>query len=511
MSDAGSVRPGELSPDGKWRWDGRSWQPAGGSVAGAPPLWANLRLKRHAGWTALVGALLVGLLADQALRAGSFGLAASASLVAAALVLVFAGPLRRLEPRVLTIMAAVFAVWFTVRASAWLLWPDLLVSVALLGMAASVAVRGSMFDFGIAELFARVLHALGHFAAGLAFVGRPIATVRTRFRSAAPLARGLIIAAPIAVVIATLLASADPVFASFFTLNLDFGRLALDAGFVLLGSAFAAGLLRLAAAEPVQRVAGPVWRLGSTEGLVVLAVLDAVFVAFALAQVVAAMGGADGALRSAGVTYADYARSGFFQLLWVSGITLVTLVMFCRITGFSGRRDKRAFVVLSEAAIALTLLIVVVAFGRLSLYEEVYGFTMLRLYSHIFAGWIALVFLLLAADLGGFWPRRRWFVGTTAATALALLLALNFANPEAVVVALNTSHAQSAHKIDASYLAELSSDATPALLDSRSALDPTLRRQVEAAACQGTRVYAAGLPAFNWADSAAVAARRASC
>jgi hypothetical protein len=488
-----------------------SWQPASGSGARAAPPWANLRLTRRASWAALAGVVLVGLLADQALRGSTFGLAASATFVSAALVLVFTGPLHRLESRILAITAATFAVWFTVRASAWLLWPDLLACAALLGLAASVASRGSLLEVGMAEVAARTLHALGHLAGGLAFVGRPVVEARNRFKSAAPLARGLVIAAPIAALIAILLASADPVFASFFTLNLDLGRLALDGGYVLLGVVLTAGLLRLAAAEPMERVDEPVWRLGSIEGLVVLAVLDAVFVAFALAQVVAAMGGAGDALRSAGVTYADYARSGFFQLLWVSGITLVTLFMFSRITGFSGQNHKRVFVVLSEAAIALTLLIVVVAFVRLSLYEQAYGFTMLRLYSHIFAGWIAAVFLLLAADLAGLWRRRRWFAGTTAATALALLMALNFANPEAVVVALNTSHAQSAHKIDGSYLAQLSSDATPALLSSRSELDPELRRQVEAAACGGPRAYAAGLPAFNWADSVAAAARRERC
>ncbi len=505
------MTPGQLSPDGRWRWDGMSWQPAAGSIVNSVPPWTNLRLNRRASWTTVACVLLVGVLADQALRVNNFGLAASATFVLAALVLVFAGRLHRLESRLLAITAAIFAAWFTVRASPWLLWPDLLVSAGLLGLAASFAARGSLLDLGIAEVAARAVHALAHLAAGLAFVGRPIAEARNRFKSAAPLARGLVIAAPIAAVIATLLASADPVFASFFTLNLDLGRLALDGGFVLLGAVLAAGLLRLAAAEPVARVDGPVWRLGSTEGLVVLAVLDAVFVAFALAQVFAAMGAAGAALRSAGVTYADYARSGFFQLLWVSGITLVTLVMFSRITGFSGKKDKRAFVVLSEAAIALTLLIVVVAFGRLSLYEQAYGFTMLRLYSHIFAGWIAVVFVLLAADLAGLFRRRRWFVGLTAATALVILLALNFANPEAVVVALNTSHAQSTHMIDGSYLAQLSSDATPALLSSRSALEPALRRQVEAAACEGPRVYTAGLAAFNRADSEAVAARRASC
>lgn len=511
MSDAGSVEAGKLSPDGRWRWDGAAWLPAAGSGATTLPAWANLRLRHRASWTTLGWVVLVGLLADQALRAGAFGLAASVTFVAAALALLFAGRLDRVEPRFLVAVATIFAVWFTVRASAWLLVPDLLVSAAFMLLAASLAVRGSLLDVGIAELSARAVQALGHLVAGSAFVGRPLIEARVRFKSAAPLARGLIIATPIAAVIAALLASADPVFASFFTLNLDFGRLALDASFVLVGSVWAAGLLRLAAAEAVERVDGPAWRLGTTEGLVVLAVLDAVFAVFALAQLLAATGAAGDALRSAGVTYADYARSGFFQLLWVSGITLVVLVLFSRITGFSGHTGRRAFVILAEAAIVLTLLIVVVAVGRLSLYEEAYGFTMLRLYSHIFAGWIAVVFLLLAADLAGLWQRRRWLVGATATTALALLLALNFVNPEALVVSLNTSHAQSAHKIDAQYLAELSSDATPALLDSRSALAPALRHQVEAAACAGPRTYSATLPAFNLADSEAVAARRASC
>lgn len=511
MSDAGSVYAGQLSPDGRWRWDGTAWKPATDSALPSRPAWANLKLRSRASWYSLASVVVIGLVADQALRAGVFGLAASVTFVATAVALMLAGRLERVESRLLIALVCLFAAWFTIRASAWLLWPDLLVSAALMGLAVSFAVRGSLFDLGIAELVARTLHALLHAFAGIAFVGRPIAEARGRFRAAAPLARGLVIAAPIAVLIGALLASADPVFASFFTLNFDFGQLTLDAVFVVAGSLWAAGLLRLAASEPVERVDGPAWRLGTVEGLVVLAVLDTVFAAFALAQVLAATGAAGETLRSAGVTYADYARSGFFQLLWVSGITLVVLVLFSRITGFSSRKNRLAFVILAEAAIALTLLIVLVAFDRLSLYEHAYGCTMLRLYSHIFAAWIAVVFLLFAADLAGLWRRRRWFVGATSATALAVLLALNFVNPEAVVVALSTSHAQSAHKIDAQYLSELSSDATPALLNSRLLLDTPLRDQVDAAACAGRRSYSPSLPAFNWAEAEAAEARLTSC
>src|SRR5207249_665314 len=190
------------------------------------------------------------------------------------------------------------------------------------------------------------------------------------------------------------LASADPVFASFFNLNIDAGQLILDAVFVVLGALGVAGLLRLAASEPLERVNGPLWRLGATEALVVLAVLDAIFAAFAVAQVLAATGGAADTLRSAGVTYSDYARSGFFQLLWVSGITLAVLFLFSRISKFSDRRGALAFMVLAQCAIALTLMIVVVAFRRLSLYEVVYGFTMLRVYSPVFYVWVVAVLLV---------------------------------------------------------------------------------------------------------------------
>jgi len=320
----------------------------------------------------------------------------------------------------------------------------------------------------------------------------------------APIARGALIAAPIATLLVVLLGVADPFFASFFNLNLDIGQLTLDVTFVAGGALVAAGVLRLAAAEPLSRVDGPAWRLGSIEGLVVLAVLDAVFAAFGAAQAIAAAGAAGDALRSAGVTYADYARSGFFELLWVAGITAVVLTLLSRITSLTERTTKRAFQVLSLVAIVLTLLIVLVAFQRLRLYEQAYGFTMLRLYSHIFAVWIGLIFLLLAADFAGLFRRRRWFVGAVSVSAMAVLLTLNVINPEAIVVSLNIDRAQATHTIDAQYLASLSNDATPTLVGSDS---PYIRR----IACEGPLAYSVSPAAFNWSDAAAAASRRARC
>lgn len=480
-------------------------------VAPAVPGWLKLGLRRQATWWTVASAVVVGVLADQALHAGAFGAGAAATVIASAALLVVAGRIRRTQPLVLAGLAALFGLWLVLRASPWLVWPDLVAGTAILFLAASESESGSLFDIGSAELSARSIHALAHLLAGVTFVARPALESRARLSRLAPVARGLLIAAPICALLSVLLASADPVFASFFNLNLDLGDLTVHVTLVVICALAMAGLVRLASAEPVERIEGPVWRLGSTEALVVLALLDAVFAAFAIAQVLAATGAAADTLRAAGITYSDYARSGFFQLLWAGGITLVALILFSRITGLSTAEHRLAFLILAEFAVALTLMIVIVAFRRLSLYEDAYGFTMLRLYSHVFAGWMAVVFVLLAAELMGLWRRKRWFIGATLTTAVAMLLGLNVLNPEAAIVALNVSHAQTAHEVDAGYLGGLSSDATPSLIASLPAFDASLRKEVARVACAGARSYSPSVWAFNWSDEEAVAARSGDC
>jgi len=507
MPDDATTYIGQLSADGRWRWNGKAWTAAEISW----PAWASLKLRTQATWPAAVATLVVGLIADQALRVGAFGAAASAFVVSSAVILLLVGRVKRVESWLLAMAAAAFGAWLTLRASPWLLWPDLAATLVLLSLAGSIAIRGSLLDLGMAEAASRTSNAMLHALCGAGFVGRPVFSSKPRLAAAAPVARGLVIAIPIAAVLAALLASADPIFASFLRLNFDLGRLSLDAIYVGAGLLVMAGLLRLAAAEPTARVDGPAWRLGTTEAMIVLGVIDAVFGAFAVAQAIGASGTGADTLRAAGVTYADYARSGFFQLLWVAGLSLVVLALFSRITSLAGRSRRIAFTLLAETAIILTLLIVLVASERLSLYESAYGFTMLRLYSHLFAGWVAVIFLLLAADIGGLWPRRRWFLGATTIAALSLLMVLNAVNPEAVVVSLNVERAVATHKIDAQYFGGLSSDAVPALVESTARGGPSISAAIRQVACAGSRTYGPSPAAFNFADAAAADARRRGC
>src|SRR5262245_13732493 len=225
VSDATPAHIGQLSTDGRWRWDGTAWQPV---YAAPPPVWATARIRGRATWAGLVTALLVGILADQALRNAAIGLAASLTFIAGAAALVTIGLLRHTESRLLVGAAALLACFFTLRASPWLLWPDLIGAVVLLGAAASFAVRGSIADVGAAEMMARSFQAAVQVMAGVGYVSRPAIDARARVSHAAPLIRGVLIAIPIAALLAGLLASADAVFASFFKLNIDVGPLVTD-------------------------------------------------------------------------------------------------------------------------------------------------------------------------------------------------------------------------------------------------------------------------------------------
>jgi hypothetical protein len=247
------------------------------------------------------------------------------------------------------------------------------------------------------------------------------------------------------------------------------------------------------------------------EATVVLGSLVALFTAFAAAQLFALSSGGRHVLRTAGLTYATYARSGFFQLLAVAAITLVAIVALRAATDLAGDTDRRRFTVLAELTIGLTLVIVVVALRRLALYEAEFGLTMLRLYSSVFAVWIGLVVVLAGTAIAGLGRRRAWFPAASAGAGLVLLLALNVVNPEAVVARHNVDRAVRTQKVDPSYLARLSDDAVPTLVGALGRLPEAAQGQVLAAVCAGPEPPFTGFWATNTARRRATEARRRVC
>lgn len=458
----------------------------------------GLGVTRPADARVLVAAGVAAVLTDLAVRSGVAGVAGTLLVVAVVAGVLASGRVVGVEAACVVGAAVPFAVFLSVRTSPWLLPLDIMVIAGLLLLGASLSGGGRFFDLPLPSLAVRSLHALGHGLAAPAFAAGPMA----RRRPAAVLV-GAGLALPLLVVLGLLLASADAVFAGFFSWWSSPTEVIVHAVLLGVGAWGMAGLLRLSSAEPAPAPPELPYRLGHVEATVVLGSLVALFSAFAVAQAIAVAGGARHVLETAGLTYAEYARQGFFQLLAVAMITLIALVGLRAVTDLSDPAHRRRFTILGEVAIGLTLVVLVVALRRLGLYQDAYGLTMLRLFSFAFAGWVGIVLLLAGVALAGVAADRAWFMGAALVAGLALLLGLNVVNPEAVVVRHNVERAASGQPVDPLYLAELSDDAVPALVRALPQLPEPERAAVLAAACADE-----GWPFDGWA-AASTSRRRA--
>jgi Domain of unknown function (DUF4173) len=435
--------------------------------------------------------------------------------VVASTGLLASGRLANPQARALAAAAPAFGIWLALRRSPWLLPLDLLSTAVLLVSAASLARGGSVLDIPIPNLVARASLGIVHGLAGPGFLARPVLgrarlAVRARPGRVRQVLGGLALAVPLVALLGGLLASADAVFARLVLLRVDPDSLGIHVVGLMIGAWAASGLLRISSVTPPPRRAART-PLGPVEATVILGGLVALFGMFGVSQLVAVTEGGRRVIETAGLTYAQYARSGFFQLLAVAALTLTTLLALRELTHLPGSAWRARFSVLSVAAVVMTLLIVVVALRRLDLYERVFGLTMLRLYVTASAMWIGALFVLLGLRLAGVGGRYEWFPSAGVAAALAVLLVLNAINPEAVVIRHNVGRAERTGRFDAAYLASLSEDAVPTLVELVPALGPADRAAVMARLCPAEGSAFTGWAAWNLSDHRARRALAGAC
>ena len=230
---------------------------------------------------------------------------------------------------------------------------------------------------------------------------------------------------------------------------------------VLLGVVLLGGAYLLAAPPDLELRTGPARTVRRLEWVLPLALLDALFAVFVLVQLAVLFGGSSHVLRTAGLTYAEYARGGFWQLLAVSALILLVIAGALR----WAPRDTRAARVLIRLLVgglaALSLVIVVSALYRMRVYTDAYGATRLRLLVAIVELWLGLVFVLVGVATvrlrGGWLPRL--VVGA----AVVALLGLAVVNPDRLIADWNVDRYQRIDRLDPGYLSRLSADAVPAL------------------------------------------------
>jgi hypothetical protein len=503
------------------------------------------------GLGAVGAALVLGMLADGLLRTLPWGLN----------VALWVGTLM--------IVVATLAGWQEVALTGggrWLAAPALLLAaglawrdsaalgalnlLALGGLLALIAMRaragrlavGGVAAWAAAPFLAGAYAAFGPFGLTVTAIRWPELPRGRWLRSGLSVGLGLAIAAPLLLIFGGLFAAADAAFERVFAevARWIFSELVVHVIMTLVFAWGVAGLLyQLFFGRETGDLVGrrPAFLgLGPIEIGIILGLLDALFLVFVALQLPYLFGGAALVTASATLTYAEYARRGFFELAVVAALALPLLLLFDwlarREHAATGRANCEAghgtaveaaasvpppappaiidsprqpqptqaglvaavpqaaasaaghaptltptlFRWLAAGLIALLLVVLASAWQRMWLYTTTYGLTEQRFYTTVFMGWLALVCLWFAATvLRG---RRAWFASGAMAAAFVLLLGLNVASPDAVIVRFNAGRTGAAQPFDARYVASLSADAAPALLAALPALPERERRVV---------------------------------
>ena len=270
---------------------------------------------------------------------------------------------------------------------------------------------------------------------------------------------GCVIALPILVIVLNLLSSADPVFAKvikdifgklFF--SWDIVKIVLFAAVIFL---FVYGFIVKAGRRDLGANAPKEGQYNAVTGITITIVLTAFYLIFAVVQIVYLF------MNSAGLpddmTYAEYARQGFFQLLFVAVVNVCMVLIFSAIF--------RKSLVLNVSLLMMcicTYIMIASSAVRLSMYIAEYDLTYLRINTI----WALIVtsIVMLGVIISLFWrnmPLFRYIF----MTVLVMFTLYAFIRPGAVITRYNISQAHDGKKVDLEYVMDIGNDGVPYLID----------------------------------------------
>lgn len=294
--------------------------------------------------------------------------------------------------------------------------------------------------------------------------------------------RGVVITLPVIAALILLLSNVDPVIeeALHDVLNFTIEPEIIVRGLeVLLVSGMVLGMLGCISVKAKVDVQKPTEtqtrssHLGRLETTILLGSINAVFMIFFLLQISYLFGGAE-YFQVQEITYASYAHKGFFELVVIAMICLAIIRAVEVFTQKVEARLPRAVNYLNALMAVQLLMLMLSAFQRLALYEEAYGFTVMRIFGHTIIIGMGIVLLLLLIKI--LYERtNNQFTFQVFATFIALMAVLNIINIEDMIVRQNMLRFDESAKLDTYYLTDLSSDAVPALIDAYETSDGQVR------------------------------------
>lgn len=280
--------------------------------------------------------------------------------------------------------------------------------------------------------------------------------------------RGIFLAAPLIIVFTYLFSSADVVFGRYVLRSLKFfSPMTLKHLLVIVVLGWlATGFLVAVSENHLKNQRKPkTWlTLGTHDTAAFLGTVAALFLVFVYSQLGYLFGGLEVINSTTGLTVAEHARSGFFELLAVASLTFILLLVVA-----STNCNTNVFRPLAGVLVACVFVILASAGQRMWLYVTQFGLTIDRLTALAVIGWLGVSLLLFVATvLRG---RTKDFAVSLAISGVITAFILAVANPARIVAETNITRASKTDQDpDISYLLSLGSDAIPTLIEKINSL-----------------------------------------
>ncbi|RLL41274.1 DUF4173 domain-containing protein [Oceanobacillus piezotolerans] len=279
---------------------------------------------------------------------------------------------------------------------------------------------------------------------------------------------GLVIGVPLLMVITSLLMSADAVFKELvlyipnFIMEVQFLEgfirmlLSIGIGFMFFGLLQVLPRKKAITAPANLMEKRITW--DSVTILTILIMLNAVYLVFVFVQFQYFFGKE----LLDGYTYAEYARRGFFELLFVTVINWSIILSSLKLVKDSNRRLKLTLKIMYSVLIVVSGIMLGSAYQRLSMYETAYGYTLDRIIAQAFMVFLMIIFAYTFIRV---WLEHLSLLHFYLITGLMFYTALNVMNIERIVVENNLDRYEETGKIDVYYLNSLSSAGVMGLIE----------------------------------------------
>ena len=164
-----------------------------------------------------------------------------------------------------------------------------------------------------------------------------------------------------------------------------------------------------------------------------------------------------------GVSYAQYAREGFFQLCTVSVINLIVILL---VTCFMNMEKKYGKVILKSLSIVFsvfTLILISTAIAKMAMYIECYGLTPKRVYSTWFMIVLTIIFILIIVKQ--FVPKLN-ALAASMSVFIVMFAVMALSNVDGFIARYNINRYLdgSLKKLDVYALAKLGDEAVPEMV-----------------------------------------------